>query len=176
MGADDVLASIMTGKRQIEARWGVEFWQLVADFADQGLTRFDTARALGYRPDSFCKMLAQNPKRDPFDASAIALAYLKDTGETMRQALERMAAEGRSWGYAARVIGYSQCDTLKRAALKRGIVVHMNSKHPGRPRVRPVPEKRGDLTLNWPSWERVYEIGGGPVPQQRKRKKKSGSQ
>lgn len=175
MDASHVLVNIMTGKRQIEARWGVEFWQLVADFADQGLTRFDTARALGYRPDSFCKMLAQNPKRDPFEPSSRALAYLRDTGENLREALERMAKEGRSWGYAARAIGYRDGSQLKRAAIHRGIIVQMNSKHPGRPRVRPVPEKRGDLTLNWPSWERVYEIGGGPVPQQR-RKKKSGSQ
>lgn len=165
----------MTRKREVEERWGVPFWQLVADFADQGLTRFDTARAIGYRPDSFCKMLAQHPKRDPFDASAVALAYLKDTGETIRQALERMAAEGRSWGYAARVIGYSQCDTLKRAAIKRGIIVQMNSKHTGRPRLHPVAQKRGDLTLNWPTWERVYEIGGGALPEFRRKKKANGS-
>lgn len=161
----------MTGKRQIEARWGVEFWQLVADFADQGLTRFDTARALGYTEPAFCHLLSRHPKRDPFEPSSRALSYLKDTGENLRQALERMAAEGRSWGYAARVIGYSQCDTLKRAATARGIFVQMNSKHTGRPRTRKAPEKRGDLTTNWPSWAKVYEIGGGIVPQQRRKKK-----
>lgn len=161
---------MITSKQRIEARWGVEFWQLVADFADQGLTRFDTARALGYRPDSFCKMLSQHPKRDPFDDFLRAQAYFKDTGETMRLALERMAAEGRSWGYAARVIGYVSGSDLKRAAIARGIVVQMNSKAPGRPRIHKAPEKRGDLTLNWPSWGKIYEIGGGPVPQQRRKK------
>lgn len=161
----------MIGKRKIESRWGVEFWQLIRDFADQGLTRFDTARALGYRPDSFCKMLAQNHKRDPFDDFIRAQAYLKDTGETMRQALERMAEERRSWGYAARVIGYSSGSELKKAAIKRGIIVEMNSKHPGRPRLHPVAPKRGDLTLNWPSWAKVYEIGGGAIPEQRRKKK-----
>jgi len=160
----------VSGKRQIEARWGIDFWQLVSDFADQGLTRFDTARALGYRPDSFCKMLTQNPKRDPFDEFLRAQAYFKDTGETLRQALERMALERRSWGYAARAIGYADGSALKRAAVRRGVTVEMNSKHPGRPRKHPIAPKRGDLTLNWPSWEKIYEIGGGPVPQQRRKK------
>jgi hypothetical protein len=161
----------MTGVRLVESRWGVEFWQLVSDFAEQGLCRFDTARALGYSPQSFCHLLSRTPGKDPFDPSSRSLAYLKDTGENFRQALERMAKEGRSWGYAARVIGYSDGHTLKKAALHRGISVEMNSKHTGRPRVHPVAPKRGDLTLNWPSWERIYEIGGGAVPQHGRKKK-----
>lgn len=150
----------MSGKRQVEARWGVPFWQLIRDFADQGLTRSDTARAIGYRVDSFCHMLANNPGRDPFDDFIVAQAYLKDTGETMRQALERMSAEGRSWGYAARQIGYGDSHNLKRAALARGINVQMNSKPTGRPRVRPIPApKETPFTTGWPSWERVYAMG-----------------
>lgn len=160
----------MTTKREVSTRWGMDFWQLIADFADQGLSRFDTARAIGYRPDSFCHLLARTPDKDPFEASAIALAYLKDTGENLRQALERMAAEGRSWGYAARAIGYCRGHVLKKAAAKRGILVRMNSKHTGRPRLHPVAPKRGDLTLNWPSWEKVYAMGG-PGPQIKRKKK-----
>ena len=159
----------MTGKRQIEARWGVEFWQLVSDFAEQGLNRSDKARALGYRVDSFSKLLAQNPRRDPFDAFIVAQAYLKDTGETMRRALERMAAEGRSWAYAARAIGYGDAHNLKRAAIERGIIVEMNSR-PGRPQTRQAAQKRDSLTTNWPSWEKVYEITGGVKPTQRKKR------
>jgi len=151
----------VNGKRKIENRWGVEFWQLISDFADQGLTRFDTARALGYRPDSFCKMLARNPKRDPFDEFIRAQAYLKDTGETMRQALERMAAERRSWGYAATVIGYADGSALKRAAEARGIFVQMNSRHTGRPRVRPaftVVSRGPNVTSGWPNWSEIYAM------------------
>lgn len=163
----------MTGLRQVEARWGMDFWQLIADFAEQGLTRFDTARALGYTEQAFCHLLSRHPKRDPFEPSSRALAYLQDTGENLRQALERMAVEHRSWGYAARVIGYADGSTLKRAAEHRGIFVEMNSKAPGRPRIHKQPENRGDLTLDWPSWERIYEIGGGPIPQQYRRARKS---
>lgn len=161
----------MTGVRLVEKRWGMEFWQLVSDFVEQGLNRFDTARALGYTPQAFCHLLSRHPGKDPFEPSSRALAYLKDTGENIRQALERMAAEGRSWGYAARVIGYASGHELKKAAIKRGIMVRMNSKHPGRPRVRPIPQKRGDLTLNWPSWEKIYEIGGGALPKYRRKAK-----
>jgi hypothetical protein len=142
----------------VEARWGVEFWQLVSDFAEQGLSRFDTARAIGYRPEGFCHLLARMPGKDPFEPSSRALAYLKDTGENLRQALERMAAEGRSWGYAARAIGYASGSELKKAAIKRGILVQMNSKHPGRPRIHPVPQKRDNLTVGWPSWSQVYAM------------------
>lgn len=150
----------MSGKRQVEARWGVPFWQLIRDFAEQGLSRSDTARAIGYRIDSFCHMLAQNPGRDPFDAFIVAQAYLNDTGETMRQALERMSKEGRSWGYAARQIGYGDGHSLKRAAMARGINAQMNSTHTGRPRVRPIaPPKEVPMTTGWPSWEKVYAMG-----------------
>lgn len=160
----------MTGVRLVEARWGVEFWQLISDFAEQGLNRFDTARALGYSPQGFCHLLSRHPSKDPFEPSSRALAYLKDTGENLREALERMAAEGRSWGYAARTIGYSDGHALKKAARHRGILVEMNSKHPGRPRIHSAPQKRGDLTLNWPSWEKVYAMGG-PGPQIKRKKK-----
>lgn len=161
-------------RKVIEARWGVLFWKLVADFADQGLSRSDTARAMGYKIDSFYKLLARNQQHDPFDTSVIPLAYLNDTGESMRRALERMAAEGRSWGYAARIIGYADGARLKRAALTRGINVEMNSKHTGRPRLHPVAKKRDNLTTNWPTWEKVYAMTGGAVPEQRRKKKANG--
>lgn len=156
----------MTGKRQVEARWGVEFWQLVSDFAEQGLTRFDTARAIGYHPQSFCDLLSSNPGKDPFEPFIRATAYLRDTGETMGQALQRMAAEGRSWGYAARVIGYNEGHALKRVAVARGIKVQMNEKHTGRPRKHQErKEPRGpNVTDGWPSWAKVYEMGKSSGP------------
>jgi hypothetical protein len=150
----------MSGKRQVEARWGVPFWQLVSDFAEQGLSRTETAKAIGYRFDSFSHLLAQNPSKDPFDSYVIAIQYLKDTGEGFREALERMSAEGRSWAYAARVIGYSDGARLKRAARSRGIIVEMNSSNTGRPRVRSKTISRGpNVTTGWPTWEQVYALG-----------------
>lgn len=159
----------MAGQRQVEERWGVLFWNLIADFADQGLTRFDTARALGYHPHSFCDLLARHPSKDPFEPFIRATAYLRDTGETMGQALKRMAEEGRSWGYAARIIGYSDGHVLKRVAAARGIDVVMNSKHTGRPRLRAVAPKNDNLTVGWPSWDKVYEMGGARFSERKKK-------
>lgn len=142
---------------QVETRWGVKFWNLIADFADQGLTRFDTARSIGYRTDSFCDLLARSPDKDPFDHSIISLRYLCETGESFKGALERMALEGRTWGYAAKCIGYQDGRTLRRAAENRGwsiallIVV-------GRPRTRREVLKNIEVTRGWPTWNKVYEI------------------
>lgn len=148
----------MSGRRQVEARWGVEFWRLVSDFADQGLTRSETAKALGYRVDSFSKALADNPEKDPFDAFIISIRYLNETGETLKTALERMASEGRTWGYAARQTGYSDGHTLKRAAISRGWDIGLSSAV-GRPRInRPEQQKETPFTTGWPTWAQVYAM------------------
>ena len=148
----------MSGRRQVESRWGVEFWQLVADFAEQGLTRSDTAKALGYRVDSFSKTLADNPGKDPFDAFIISIRYLNETGETLKTALERMASEGRTWGYAARQTGYADGHTLKRAAISRGWDIGLSSTV-GRPRInRTESAKETPFTTGWPTWAKVYAM------------------
>ena len=148
----------MSGRRQVESRWGVEFWQLVADFAEQGLTRSDTAKALGYRVDSFSKTLADNPGKDPFDAFIISIRYLNETGETLKTALERMASEGRTWGYAARQAGYADGHTLKRAAISRGWDIGLSSSI-GRPRInRQEKPREGPFTTGWPTWAQVYAM------------------
>lgn len=118
---------MIISKRKVETRWGVCFWKLIADFADQGLSRSDTARAIGYRVDSFIHMLANNPEHDPFDSAWIAVRYLQDTGETVRAALERMEREGRTWAYACKQIGYYNATTLKRAVAKRGWVINLKT-------------------------------------------------
>lgn len=142
----------MTGKRQIEERWGMEFWRLISDFADQGLTRFDTARALGYRPDSFCSMLSRNPGRDPFENSNKALAYLQQTGETLRSAAERLSRKGVLISEAARQIGYSCPSGLRRALDARGISVKFGvreNKRKSKPKCDP------QITRGWPTWGQI---------------------
>jgi hypothetical protein len=149
----------MAGKRQVEARWGLEFWQLVRDFADQGLPRCDVAKALGYTRDGFYALLTANPSRDPFEGSNIVAAYIRDSGEGFREALERMRDEGRSWEYAAKAIGYCDGSRLKRAAQMRGVMIELRGK-PGRPRST-VSRKPtvSNFTTKWPSWNKVYAMG-----------------
>lgn len=134
------------------------FWQLVADFADQGLPRSDVAKALGYHRDGFYDLLSRNPSKDPFESSNIVAAYVRETGETFRSALERMSAAGMSKNAAAYVIGYSDGFGLARAMEARGIEIEFKPKL-GRPRIREIKEPRGPgITRGWPSWEEVYKM------------------
>lgn len=151
----------MPGKLQIEARWGTPFWQLVKDFADQGLSRFDTARALGYRPDSFCSMLCRNPCKDPFEGSNLPLAYLKATGEPFKEAVQRLAASGMLVSEVARTIGYRDAKGLRTALRVRGIEVQFSPRQNKR---KPRPREPG-IYRGWPTWEQVYQMGknNGPV-------------
>lgn len=143
----------MAGKRQIEARWGVKFWQLVADFADQGLSRSDVAKALGYSRAGFYELLWDNPERDPFEDSNIVAAYVRDTGQSLRDAVTAMARSGYTGTEAAHAIGYADQWGLKRALAARGIVVEFKRKHK-RPRETP----HISVTRGWPTWGKVKTI------------------
>lgn len=146
----------MPGRRQIEAKWGMEFWALIRQFAEQGLCRSEVAQVLGYDRSHFYKMLATNPAHDPFEGYAQAVTYLADTGETFGQALARMSAENRSWNYAATVLGYSRGSALKRAARSRGITIELRGK-PGRPSNQTrQPPVDSNFTTGWPTWKQVY--------------------
>jgi len=148
-------------RRRVTERWGVPFWELLKDFADQGLSRFDTARALGYRPDSFCTLLSAHPRKDPFESSNKPLAYLRDTGETFGEAGERMAAAGMTVTEAALAIGYSCPSGLRYAMRTRGISVDF--RRPARKRKNPSAGRGPNITKGWPTWERVYAIAALPV-------------
>lgn len=151
----------MTGKRQVEARWGMPFWDLLAEFAEQGLTRFDTARAIGYRPDSLCALLNANQDKDPFDLSNKVIGYLRDTGETFSDAVARMAAQGLTVTEAAHAIGYSCPSALRYAMRTRGIAAIFS--HHKRKEKRSIP--RGpNVTKGWPTWERIYALGRPTAP------------
>lgn len=52
--------------RKIEQRWQLPFWTLVANLAEQGLSRADSARAIGFNPHSFRYHLVAHPELDPF--------------------------------------------------------------------------------------------------------------
>ena len=53
----------MTTRKQIERRWGMPFDDLVRDFAEQDLTRKQTAQALGMTAPALSQLLINN---DPF--------------------------------------------------------------------------------------------------------------
>jgi AraC-like DNA-binding protein len=109
--------------RRVEERWGQPFWSVVAQFAEQGLSRKAVAQALGYAPNYFTQLLARHPEQDPFETFGNVLAYVKDTGEGFEAALRRMAAAGYHISRAAREFGYKRSDHLRTAMRLRGISV-----------------------------------------------------
>lgn len=110
-------------QRTVPERWGYPFWDVVRDMADQGLSRAQVGKALGYQSQRFLELLRENPDHDPFEASNIVLGYMLDTGEGFRSALERMARENYTLAAASRVIGYRNPQDLRAAMRARGIDV-----------------------------------------------------
>lgn len=157
----------------ISKRWGLPFWNIVRDLHAQDLTRKQAAAALGYSYQSFSRLLIANLDKSPWERSSVVTRYLLETGETLRTALDRLAATGHSCSAAARVIGYSQGSELLKAMRARGIevVFHKRSPNPNlRSRGKPTgkgrwpsdrPTKSGDKSSQWPTWQKVNEMTPG---------------
>lgn len=107
----------------VPQRWGYPFWDVVRDMADQGLSRAQTAKALGYRSRRFEVLLRNNPHLDPFEPRLVVATYIRDTGEGFRAALERMAAAHYTLAAASREIGFSTPEALAAAMRDRGVYV-----------------------------------------------------
>lgn len=107
----------------VPERWGYPFWDVVSDMADQGLSRAQTGKALGYRSRRFEVLLRNNPELDPFESRSIVATYIRDTGEGFRAALERMATAHYTLVAASREIGFSSPEALCAAMRTRGVKV-----------------------------------------------------
>lgn len=119
--------------RKIEQRWQLPFWTLVANLAEQGLSRADSARAIGFNPHSFRYHLVAHPELDPFPPVAHPPRdYAADTGETFREACVRMSAT-HTVTQAARETGYADSSCFKRAMRARGLDLQFQ-KHTAKPR------------------------------------------
>lgn len=111
-------------REAIELRWGMDFWSLISDFANQGLSRRQTGMALGYSWQHFHSILRNRPDADPFEEYGVIANYIRDTGEPLGVALRRMAASGYTFSQAQREIGYCDNGNPLRYAMKvRGIEV-----------------------------------------------------
>lgn len=107
--------------RKVEQRWQLPFWTIVTNLAEQGLSRADSARAIGFNPHSFRYHLAAHPELDPFPPVAHPPRdYAADTGEAFRDACIRMSST-HTLAEAARETGYSDSSCFKRAILSRGL-------------------------------------------------------
>ena len=114
-------------REEIEDRWGMDFWSLVRDFANQGLSRRQTGMALGYSWQHFHSILRKRPDADPFEEYGVIANYIRDTGESFGVAIRRMAAVGYTFAQAQREIGYCDNGNPLRYAMKvRGIDVEFS--------------------------------------------------
>lgn len=131
-------------KRQaIEARWGMGFWELIRNFAEQGLSRRQTAFAIGYHWQGFHTILRNRPDVDPFEEYGVVANYVRDTGEPFGAALRRMAAAGYTFAQAQREIGYcNNGNPLRHAMAVRGIEVEF-AKVTAKPKVPKKPREPG---------------------------------
>lgn len=107
----------MTTRKQIERRWGLPFDDLVRDFAEHGLTRKQTAQALGMTAPALSHLLINN---DPFPPLCRAVDYLRDTGETLATGIRRMAPSC-TVGQVAAEVGFSCPYTLRRWMRENGV-------------------------------------------------------
>ena len=151
-------------RRRISERWGLPFWQLVADIYDQGFNRTKAALIIGMQRQAFNALLIQHPQNNPWGCSNVVANYVRDTGEPFRDALLRMQREGHSYDSAGRALGYvgkGAGTALRHAMTSRGIDVKFEW-------VRPIKDKpkRVDRVPNigkgWPTWEKIYAMQRAP--------------
>lgn len=116
-------------------------WEDIKKHADTGMSRAAVASLLGYRPDYFCKLLAENPDKDPFDPYGVVANYIRDTGEQFKPALERLAKAGNCISQAARAIGFTSHNALSYAMRVRGIYVVFPNYSKPKKKAGPKPEK-----------------------------------
>lgn len=120
----------MTGRRQreVEARWGMPFFAVLADLAAQDLNLRDAGRAIGYESwnqyVALRQVLDRHPDQNPWaHRHTIPVQYTLDTGESFKGAVLRMA-KTHTITEAARALGYTSdkpAGNLRRAMSVHGI-------------------------------------------------------
>jgi len=110
-------------QKRVEQEYGKPFWEVIKQLADDGNSRADVCRIIGYRPNGFSQLLKTNPDKNPFESVNIPANYFRQTGETLVAGVRRMRASGMSLDACAIAVGYSGDFALKRAMKARGVVL-----------------------------------------------------
>ena len=134
------------------------FWDLVRDIFDQGFNRTKAAHIMGMQGRAFNSLLQQYPDENPWGSSNIVANYVRDTGETFKDALLRMQREGYSLSAAGRAIGFrggGGCGIVH-AMKVRGINIKFTYMRPKKPKKA---DRGPSITKGWPTWAKIYEIG-----------------
>lgn len=108
-------------RETVELRWGMPFWTLLNDFAEQGLTVAKTAKALGCNYATLYAILRKNPQSNPFPQKrSKPVEYTIDTGEPFKVAVLRLA-ETHTQHAASVALGYNNQWHFQRDLKRYGI-------------------------------------------------------
>lgn len=107
--------------QQAERLHGRHLAELIEDLADEGLSMRQAADRLGLNRESL-RVFVKTLPRSPWLPNEVARTWLKKTGETIPAAARRLA-ETHTLAEAARIIGYRDGASLRRALLARGAEV-----------------------------------------------------
>lgn len=117
-------------RRQLEvaSRFNKNFWVVIQELADQGLSKAEIVRRIGWTHKAgyqhFYQTLRRNPGKVVWpEKHSIVVTYYLATGEKFGDALHRMAEAGCSMTTAAHTIGYSSAWALRYAMEARGIEI-----------------------------------------------------
>lgn len=106
----------MSIRKDLEARFGIAFGDLMQRFADIDFSRSDTAAVLNVSYQGLIKLL--NRHGDPFPAQPMTIRYRQDSGETVSEAIQRLAPT-HTLNATAHAMGISLCALRNYLAARR---------------------------------------------------------
>lgn len=143
----------MSIRKDLEARFGIAFGDLMQRFADIDVDRKATAALLNVPYPALMKLLERHG--DPFPAHAVVVRYRQETGESLTAGITRLASLGHNEFSAARELGVSE-SSIRRCVTSRNLDITF------RRRVRQGWREHratGQARRTSPTWQ-TYEING----------------
>lgn len=114
----------MSIRKDLEARFGIAFGDLMQRFADIDFSRSDTAAVLNVSYQGLIKLL--NRHGDPFPAQPVTIRYRQDAGESVSEAIQRLAPD-HTQSSAARAMGISEA-ALRSYIATRGLEIEFRKR------------------------------------------------
>lgn len=116
--------------QKAERAHGRPIMDMIEDLADEGLSMRQAADRLGVNRESL-RLFVKDLRNNPWLPNEVARTWLKKTGETIPSAARRLA-ETCTLAEAARIIGYCDGASLRRALNARGAKVKFREADKGR--------------------------------------------
>lgn len=130
-------------RKDLEARFGIPFDELMREYAARGISRSEAGRQLGVNPNSLRQILLRG--YDPFMPQDAAMRYLRQNGESLATAAARLA-KTHTLNQAAQLLGV-QHQALRRALEARGITIEFKKRY-GAGRKQKPPKKWNSYEVN----------------------------